>query len=824
VSATSPLWRYLLDPGSATRAVLEHVLAALHAALPYLALALGLCFVAVVTSKVLRRSQQRRMAHDARFISVLAPPDPDMAGAGVLWSNMVALLRPGWLRVLMGQPHLSFEYRWSVAGLRIGIWVPGCVPPGMVERAVEAAWPGALTTAFAPEAPFPEDDAAAGGTLRLARSEWLPLNTDHEVDALRPLLGAASELSDGECAVVQVLARPAAGRRVARLFRAAEAVRSGRSVSRLAWALNLFLLRPQSAATKILDLAAAQDARLILGKAAAPQYEVVVRYAVSSAHRSRDTRRILRGRAHGIASAFAAYTRRNRLARHRLHAPARVLAQRRLVRGDLLSVSELTMLAHLPTDRVIPGLVRAGARSVAPPPGAPLDGKVLGDSEGGRARPVALDAADARYHLHVMGATGTGKSTLLTNLILGDVAAGRGVVAIDPKGDLVTDILARLPEDAADRLVLLDAEESVAPPTLNVLEGTDADLVVDNVVGIFHRIFENFWGPRTDDVLRAACLTLLEGKVGATLTDVPKLLNDATFRRQCLRAVKIPVLRGFWSWYEAMGDGQRSQLIGPLMNKLRAFLLRDFVRRVVGSSQSSFDMGKDVLNGGICLVRIPKGVLGEETARLLGSFVVASVWQAVTARARQGEETRADAAVYIDECQNFLTLPRSFDEMLAEARGYRLSLVLAHQHLGQLPVSLREAISANARSKVFFALSPEDARALERHVTPELSAHDLSHLGGYQAAARLVVSGTEAPAFTLRTRPATAPVAGRAEYLRAASREKFGRGEPPPDIHEKGRTPQRMGAATRGIRRGIPSGVRPTSLPVEQPSDALTCS
>jgi hypothetical protein len=211
-----------------------------------------------------------------------------------------------------------------------------------------------------------------------------------------------------------------------------------------------------------------------------------------------------------------------------------------------------------------------------------------------------------------------------------------------------------------------------------------------------------------------------------------------------------------------------------VLNKLRAFLLRPFVRAVVGSTASSFDM-TTVLDGGLCLVRVPKGILGEETARLLGSFVVAKVWQAATARARLGQHARVDASLYVDECQNFLTLPRSFDEMLAEARGYRLSLVLAHQHLAQLPRDLRDAISANARNKLWFAVSPEDARVLERHVAPELGAHDLAHLDAYQAAARLVAAGAEQPACTLRTRLAPSPVKGRAKAIRAAARHRYGR-------------------------------------------------
>ena len=249
-------------------------------------------------------------------------------------------------------------------------------------------------------------------------------------------------------------------------------------------------------------------------------------------------------------------------------------------------------------------------------------------------------------------------------------------MVIDPKGDLVTDICARMPDGAEKRTVLIDPEESQAPPIMNVLAGPDPDLVVDNVVGIFRSIFAAFWGPRTDDVLRAACLTLLRTATEAepvSLAEVPRLLSEESFRRPRVAQVEGDAvgLGGFWKWYESMGDASRAQVVGPVMNKLRAFLLRDFVRQVVGRPNSSFDMG-DVLDGGICLVRVPKGVLGDETARLLGSFVVAKVWQTATHRARLGQQARTDAALYVDECQNFLNLPRSFDEMLAEARGYGL--------------------------------------------------------------------------------------------------------------------------------------------------------
>jgi hypothetical protein len=162
---------------------------------------------------------------------------------------------------------------------------------------------------------------------------------------------------------------------------------------------------------------------------------------------------------------------------------------------------------------------------------------------------------------------------------------------------------------------------------------------------------------------------------------------------------------------------------------------------------------------------------------VFSSLVLAKVWETVSSRARHGQSARADAALYVDEAHNFLTLPHGLSELLAEARAYRLSVVLAHQDLAQLPRELREAISANARNKIYFAVSPEDARHLKVHVAPNLSDHDLAHRGGFQAGARLIVDAAETPAFTLRTQPLPPAIPGRAKLIRRVSRATYG-GQP----------------------------------------------
>jgi hypothetical protein len=811
IAAGGPLGRYVTDPGGTTARLARLLLHALAAWGPAAGPVLAAAAAAMIAGRAwLRRRRHQVLADGARQVVILAPPQADPAGAEALWAHLTGLLRPAWTRWWHGQPHLGWEYSWTggpAGEMGISMWVPGLIPPGLVERAVEAAWPGAHAITCPAGPALPAAVLATGGTLRLARAEILPLRTGLPADPLRALAGAAAALGDGEHALLQVLARPVTGARLRRARRAARRLRGGQA-PRLASRLLLDLATPGQAGTfrrpaPAADPGGATDIRAATAKMAAQQWDTQIRYVTATTAapapaggwrerlRARPARAQamarLRGLAHGLASATALYAGPNWLARRRLPRPAGKVNARVFRRGCLLSVPELAALAALPADPAVPGLARAGARSVPPPPGIALPGphaRPLGVTDTGAPRPVALAVADGRHHLRIIGATGAGKSTLLTGQILADAAAGRGAVLIDPKGDAVADILARLPEDAAGRVVLFDPDDRGAPPCLNVLQGdgtgADTDVITDNLTGIFRRIYAAFWGPRTDDLFRSICLTLLgsvpAGSGQVTLADIPALLTDQARRRRITSAIRDPVLRGFWSWWEDLSPASQAAVAGPLMNKLRAFLLRKFARQAIAAGPSTFDMSAVLNNGGLLLARLPKGTLGEETAQLVGSFLVARTWQAAARRARLPQHARPDAALYVDECQNFLNLPYPLQDMLAEARAYRLSVVMAHQDLAQLPADLREGISANARSQVIFSVSPEDARQLERHTLPQLTAHDLSHLGAWQAAARLVAGSAEQAAFTLRTEPLPPAVPGRARMIRRAARAAYSTG------------------------------------------------
>jgi hypothetical protein len=641
--------------------------------------------------------------------------------------------------------------------------VPEIVPPGLVERVVEASWPGARTQQGQGDPLGWLDGPAAVETteLALAEPEWFPIGTTPGSDPLTLGLAALAGLGDGETAVIQILAQPATsvGRR--RFRRAARNLKTPTGSS---WRGGGSRYRAPP------DPSVEGDVRAILAKASSPLWRCQVRLGVCSP--SRD---IARGRIHGLAGSFAVFEGRNGFRRRRAARGARSLLARRLARPYLLSVPELAQIACLPAAGSIPGLERAGARTVAPPRALPTAGKVLGRSDhAGVERPVAVSVEDARHHLHVIGETGTGKSTLLANLVLQDVAAGRSTVVIDPKGDLVQAILERLPPGAAERTCVIDPDDKHRAVGLNVLEGDDdPDLVVDHIAAVFKRIYEPWWGPRTDDIMRAACLTLTQIP-GATLAEVPLLLTHFEWRRAIqLRLTDVVGVSAFWKWYDRLPEPQRAQHTAPLLNKLRAFVLRGPVRAIVGQAESRLDIGGLLDSGGLLLVRIPKGTVGEETSRLLGAFVITRVWQACMKRAARAEADRPDTALYVDEMHNYLVLPKSFEDLLAEARGYRLSLVLAHQHMGQLPRDMRDALGANARTKVVFTCSPEDAFTLARHFTPELGEQDLSHLGAFQAACRPCVAGGQAQAFTFRTLPLAAGSTGRADAVKERSAALF---------------------------------------------------
>jgi hypothetical protein len=437
------------------------------------------------------------------------------------------------------------------------------------------------------------------------------------------------------------------------------------------------------------------------------------------------------------------------------------------------NVAELVGLLAWPLgDGAYPGVDRVGSRLLPVPAAVPSKGRVIGaGTHPSSLRPVAQSARDGLMHTEILGPTGVGKSTLLVRISQAEIEAGRGLIVIEPKGDLVADILARLPQHRERDVVVLDPTDR-SPVGLNPLQGGSAELVSDQIVAVFRGLYGDYLGPRTADVLHAALLTLARAK-DATLVALPRLLTDQRLRRELTQPVRDDLALGpFWAWYESLSDDARSQVIAPVMNKLRPFVLRENIRHVLGQPQPRFNIGDVFTENKILLVPLNKGALGSETASLLGSLVVARLWQAVQGRGRVAPGRRSPVALVIDEFQDFLHLPTDLADVLAQARGLGLGLVLAHQHLAQLTPPVRAAVLANARSRIAFRLSAEDATVIAK-ATDLLDASDFQSLGRYEAYASLVANSETQPFASIRTEALPA-AGGDMRRVRDSSRELYG--------------------------------------------------
>lgn len=442
-----------------------------------------------------------------------------------------------------------------------------------------------------------------------------------------------------------------------------------------------------------------------------------------------------------------------------------------------VNVAETAALVAWPIgDGDYSGVDRSGARPTRTPRPVAMSGRIIGDSTfPGDIRPMALSPADSLLHLHTIGPTGVGKSTLLLNLITQDIAAGRAVVVIDPKGDLIDEVTARIPDKRLDDVVVLDPADASRPVGLNPLRpaGRMPELVADQVLAVFHGLYRDNWGPRTQDILHASLLTLI-GRPDATLCALPVLLSDPGYRRKVISQITDEIaLRPFWSWFESVSDAERQQAIAPVMNKLRAFLLRPRMRAVIGQATPSFDMSTVFTQRKVLLVSLAKGLLGPEASALLGSLVVSQLWNATLARVAISPERRHPVMCFIDEFQDYLHLPTDLADVLAQARGLGLGMTLAHQHLAQLTPQVRQAVMANARSRVVFQLGADDAVTFAKNA-PGLDVEDFTSLGRYEIYASLAADGAVSAFGSGRTR-APSPPTSSAGHVRAASRNRYGR-------------------------------------------------
>lgn len=444
-----------------------------------------------------------------------------------------------------------------------------------------------------------------------------------------------------------------------------------------------------------------------------------------------------------------------------------------------LSVTELLGLISWPLgDQELPGLpplhpkpLRASARvhqgeRVFARSAAPGDGRLIG-----------MSAADATYHGVAYGPSGSGKTNVLLHLIIADIAAGRPVVVLDPKRQLIDDILARVPAHRVNDIVELNAAADT-PVGFNPLDttGRDPDVVVDGILAVFESLFGEGLGPRSADIFSAGLRTLARGSHPgrpATLIDLPRLFTDPAFRRPYVGRVQGDIaLAQFWAWFNDLGPANQAAILAAPMNKLRQFLLRPAVVRMLDQRDGRFRLRDVFRTNKVVLVPLNEGLIGPGVASLIGSLVIAEVWQAVQERASEPNAHLRPGVVYVDEAPRFVHLPTSLADALAISRSLSVGWLLAAQFRSQFPTDLRVAVDTNARSKVVFATEADDARDLASKLAPELEPVDFMALGRFEAYCNLVADGAPSGWALVRTLPPP-PVINDVEAIREVIRANW---------------------------------------------------
>jgi hypothetical protein len=440
-----------------------------------------------------------------------------------------------------------------------------------------------------------------------------------------------------------------------------------------------------------------------------------------------------------------------------------------------LNATELSSIAAWPSGSTIDLPVnRSPSRTIPPSKLIPRRGRVVARSTASSSnRPLALSVGASLKHLHAIGPTGVGKSTLLLNLIAQDIESGRSVVVVEPKGDLIADILARIPPERVNDVVLIDPSDSTAPVGLNplALMGRPPELVADQLLSVFRQLSVS-WGPRLEQILHASLLTLAKTP-GSTLVNLPLLLSDDGYRRKVTRAIHDPVaLTPFWHSFEQWTPAERANAIAPVMNRLLPFLQRPQLRAMLGQSRPKFDVNQVFTGRKIVLVNLAKGLLGPSTASLLGGLIISQLWQAALGRAALAPERRHPVFITLDEFQDYLALPTDLSDALSQARGLGVGFALAHQHLHQLDPTTRASTLANARNRVAFQLAADDARAMAG-TGGTLDAEDFTSLAAFECYVQLVADDAVQPWASGRTLPPP-DVISNPDLVRAASQVNYG--------------------------------------------------
>lgn len=709
------------------------------------------------------------------------------------------------------QEHLSFEIASVNGQIRFYVWVPKTLQ-GFIEGQIYSQYPSVQIHAADEDYTSHERDHRVIYTneITLSESEFLPIKTfqSFEVDPLAGITGTLAKLeTTGEELWVQVLVRPIADEWHKASDRWIQTVRGTNPFNALfggqgfdmRWFATFFeaLWKPpeqsmSESGEKILSDREKTRITEAEKKATKLGYQVKIRLAYLG---ESETNAKLQMQAivgtfkqfnstnlNGFKSAGGTFSK-DALAEYR----ARLFNDK----GYILNIEELASVFHLPHTNVeTPNIVWASSKTAEPPSKLPI---ITGDNAidenisafgitnfRGISHQFGMLRYDRSRHAYIIGQTGAGKSGLLELFALSDIFHNHGYAIIDPHGDFAVNNMKFIPASRINDVVYFNPADTAHPLGFNPLEVTDENQktnISSEVIGVLKRMFGESWGPRLEYILRYTILALLDHP-NTTMLDITRMLTDKKFRKEVLATCTDTVVLQFWNVeFASWNDKFQAEAIAPVLNKVGAFTANPVIRNIIGQPKSTFNIRQVMDEGKILIVNLSKGLIGEDNAGILGSFLVTKIQLAAMSRQDiPNLEDRKPFYLYVDEFQNFAT--DSFATILSEARKYGLNLTVANQYISQMSETVRDAVFGNVGTMICFRVSADDAPILSKQFEPNFEALDLLQMHNRNFVINMVIGGEKTPAFsgkTLNLPPAqtdnTRHIIERTRHLYSRSRQ-----------------------------------------------------
>lgn len=734
--------------------------------------------------------------------------DKQELAAEQLFASLHGILRDNKELRLSGghQEHISFEIASVNGQIRFYVWVPKTLQ-SFVEGQIYSQYPTVqIHQADEDYTEHERDHEVAYSTeLTLTTDEFLPIRTfqNFEVDPLAGITGTLAKLeTTGEELWIQVLVRPIPDDWQNAADRYINSIKNGRMFSlpgfggSMQWLIGVLgaLWQPpeqgvgQSTTVELSDrdktrISEAEKKATKLG------YEVKIRLVYMGESQTNAKLRM-----QALVGTFKQFNSTNL---NGFHAVKGAFGKefidkyrKRSFIGDgfILNIEELASVFHLPHTNVeTPNIVWASSKTAEPPSKLPvLTGEDVNDDQisafgvtnfRGINHQFGMLRYDRSRHVYIIGQTGAGKSGLLELFALSDIFHNQGYAIIDPHGDFAINNMKFIPGSRLNDVIYFNPADTAYPLGFNPLEVTNPNQktnISSEIIGVLKRIFGDSWGPRLEYILRYTILALLD-RPEATMLDITRMLTDKEFRKETLTYCRDTVVLQFWNVeFASWNDKFVAEAIAPVLNKVGAFTANPIIRNIIGQPKSTFNIRQIMDEGKILIVNLSKGLIGEDNAAILGSFLVTKIQLAAMSRSDIPDvRDRRPFYLYVDEFQNFAT--DSFATILSEARKYGLNLTVANQYISQMSDTVRDAVFGNVGTMISFRVSADDAPILAKQFEPNFESIDLLQMHNRNFVVNMVIGGEKTPAFSARTLELPPSQADNTPHIIEHSRRMYSR-------------------------------------------------